>query len=179
MTVLGAHVPLSGWTLLGLMVSVVLSLALWPLARRAGWRPGWALAALLSAGLALALTVTPEPGLPVQGVAACIPYDWNDLLYNVLYTGGGVFAGLLNLLLLLPLAVSLVLATRRAWPAVLTVVALPWVIEAIQTQLPGRACTVSDILANVAGGALGIVLAASWLRGRESAGTSPAGGNAP
>lgn len=43
--------------------------------------------------------------------AACIPYDWNDLLFNVLHTGGGIFGNLLNLLLLLPLTVSFVLAT--------------------------------------------------------------------
>jgi len=120
-------------------------------ARRAAvvWRPCATLATLLSLTAALALTVTPVPGGLRMGLSACIPYDWNDLLFNILYSGGGMFTGVLNLVLLVPLAASLVL------PAVAVGALLPLLIELAQTQLPGRGRMVADWLANSTGAGLG------------------------
>jgi glycopeptide antibiotics resistance protein len=174
-TVFGAHVPVSVWTLVALVGGVAVSLLVWRrLARWWNWRPGATLGALLSLTVALTLTVTPVPGGTRLGLAACIPYDWNDLIYNVLYTGGGVFATLLNLVLLGPLAVSLVLATRRVLPAVAVGLLLPPAVELVQTQLPGRGCTVADWLANSAGAVLGAVVGWALQRRLRTAECLPA-----
>jgi len=164
-TVIGAHVPVSVWTLVALVGGAVVSLLVWRrLARWLRWRAAPTLAALLSLTAVLALTLTPVPGERRMGLGACIPYDWNDLLYNVLHTGGGVFADLLNLFLLLPLALCLVLATRRMLPALAVGVLLPLAIELVQTQLPGRGCTVADWLANSVGATIGAVVGWAVLR---------------
>lgn len=143
-----------------------ISLLVWRrLARWLGWRPEATLGVALSLTVALTLTVTPVPGGTTMALGACIPYDWNDFLYNVLYTGGGVFAVLLNLTLMFPLGACLVLATRRLLPAVAVGLLLPLVVEYAQTELPGRSCTVSDWLTNTAGALLGA--AVGWVLHRR------------
>jgi VanZ family protein len=102
--------------------------------------------------------VTPTDEHPTLGLGACIPHDWNDLLFNVLHTGGGIFGNVLNLLLLLPLTASLVLAAGRILPAVALAVLVPPMVELAQTQLPGRSCVVSDLLTNVTGAILGVAI---------------------
>lgn len=161
MTVLGAHVPVSGWTLAVLVVGAALSLLLWrPLARRRDWRPAATLAALLLLTATLALTVTPEGRGRPMGLRACIPDDLPDLVFNIFHTGGGLTGDLLNLVLMLPLTVSLVLATRRVLPAAAVAVLLPFSVELVQTQLPGRSCAISDLVTNAAGALLGVALGA-------------------
>lgn len=123
-----------------------------------GWRPGATLATLLLFTVALALTVTPDGDQPKLGLAACIPYDWNDLLFTVLHTGGGLVGNVLNLLLLLPLTASFVLATGRTLPAVVLALLMSPLVELVQTQLPGRSCVVSDMLTNVTGALLGVAI---------------------
>lgn len=175
MTVLGAHIPVSGWTLVAVAAGVAISLLVWrPLARWRRWQPGATLAALLLFTVALALTVTPDGDQPARGLNACIPHDWNDFLSNVLHTGGGVSGDVLNLLLLLPLTISLVLASRRMLPAVAVAALLPPAVELVQTQLPGRSCAISDMLTNGAGALLGIAIgwaAQRWQRSRPGRST--------
>lgn len=180
MKILGAHVPVSVWTLVVVVTGVAVSLLVWrPLARSRRWRPDATLAALLFLTGALALTLAPAGGSPAMGLDACIPYDWNDFLFNVLHTGGGIAGGVLNLLLLLPLTSSLVLASRRMLPAVAVAVLLPPAVELVQTQLPGRSCGITDMLTNGAGALLGIAVgwaAQRWLqRSRPGRSTSASG----
>lgn len=159
MTIFRAHIPVSVWTLVMAAAGVSISLLVWrPLARRRRWQPGATLAALLLGTGALALTLAPAGGPPAMGLDACIPYDWNDFLFNVLHTGGGIFGDILNVLLLLPLTLSLVLASRRMLPAVAVAVLLSPAIELVQTQLPGRACAITDILTNDTGALLGTAI---------------------
>jgi VanZ family protein len=82
----------------------------------------------------------------------------NDLLFKALHTGGGVSGDVLNLLLLFPLTISLVLASRRMLPTLTVAVLLPPAVELVQTQLPGRSCAISDMLTNGAGALLGVVV---------------------
>lgn len=166
MTVLGAHIPVSVWTLVALAAGTVVSVLVWrPATRRTGWRPGATLVTLLLFTVALSLTVTPDGDQPKLGLAACIPYDWNDLLFTVLHTGGGLVGNVLNLLLLLPLTASLVLATGRTRSAVVLALLMPPMVELVQTQLPGRSCVVSDLLTNMTGALLGV--AVGWAAERR------------
>ena len=160
MIVFGAHVPVSGWTLVALAAGAVLSLLLWrPLARWRRWQSAATLASLLFLTLTLALTVTPKGHDPPTNVYACIPNDLPDLIFNIFHTGGGLTGDLLNLMLMLPLTFSLTLATRRVLPGVAVAMLLPFAIELTQTVLPGRYCAISDVVSNGAGALLGVALA--------------------
>jgi VanZ like family len=179
-TVLGAQVPVSGWTPVVLVGGVAISLLAWRrLARWRRWGPGATLAALLWFTVVVALTLTPYGDQPSIGLDACIPADWNDFVFNVLHTGGGISGDLLNLLLLMPLTISLVLASHRVLPAVVAVL-LPLAIELAQTQLPGRWCGVTDALTNGVGALFGIAvgLAAQRLPRRPRPGLSPSASRA-
>ena len=171
MTILGANLPVSGWTLAVLIVGGAVSLLAWrTIARLTRWRASATLGALLSLTVVVALTMTPKGTQPTWGVAACLPNDWNNFVYNVLHTGGGSAGDIFNFLLMFPLAFSLLLATRRVWPSVLLSLALPTAIEFLQTVLPGRNCAITDMLTNSGGALLGVL--AGWgveLRSRRSA----------
>jgi glycopeptide antibiotics resistance protein len=162
--IIGAHVPVSGWTLVALAVGSTASLLWWQVvgqrARWRRWRPGATLCALLSFTLVVALTLTPDGSQPTLGLSACIPYDWNDFVYNIFHTGGGSGGEVLNLIVMVPLTFSVVLASRRVLPAVALGVLLPTGIEFLQTLLPGRDCAITDMLTNSLGGLLGA--AAGW-----------------
>jgi hypothetical protein len=161
-TILGANLPVSGWTLVVLVAGGAISVLAWRmLARMNRGRPGATLGALLSLTAVVALTLTPKGTHPTLGVAACIPYDWNDFVFNVFHTGGGSAGDVFNLLLMFPLTFSLVLATRRVVPVVILSLLLPTAIEFLQTALPGRSCAVSDMVTNSAGAVLGAVL--GWI----------------
>jgi VanZ family protein len=147
---------------------VAISLLVWrPLVRWCRWRSGATLAALLLFTVCIALTLTPDGDQPAMGLDACIPADWNDFLFNVLHTGGGIVADVLNALLLFPLTISLVLASTRLLPAIPVAVLLPPAVELIQAQLPGRSCAITDMITNGAGALLGIAVGWAiqrWLR---------------
>lgn len=161
MTILGANLPVSGWTLAVLVVGGAVSLLAWrTVARLARWRPGATLGALVSLTVVVALTATPKGTQPTLGVAACIPYDWNDFVFNIFHTGGGSAGDVFNFLLMFPLTFSLLLATRRVWPSVILSLALPTAIEFLQTVLPGRDCAITDMLTNSGGALLGVL--AGW-----------------
>lgn len=168
MTFAGTHLPVSTWTLVAILAGAVLSvIGFRRLAHSRNWPPVPTLSALLLLTGTLAVTVTPDGDRPPLGLTACVPEDWNDLLFNVIHAGGGPGGVLLNLLLFLPLAATVVLTTRRVWPAV-AVSLLPPAVELVQTLLPGRSCGVSDLLTNVAGVLLGVAI--SWGVERRRAG---------
>lgn len=149
------HVPLSSWTLVTMVIGAVVSASAFrSFARWQGWRPVPTLLVLLLLTGTLALTVTPDGDRAPLGLVACIPEGWNDFRYEITHDGGGLGGMVLNVLLFLPLAATVVLATRRVWPA-MAVSVLPLAIEAVQIILPGRSCGVTDLLTNIAGVLLG------------------------
>ncbi len=114
-----------------------------------------AVAAFALLGLVLFLTLFPEP--PSEGAepGGCF------------WCGHFAFAdAILNLLLFLPIGFLLALRHKgshvRTW-AGLTALAL--LIEVVQIFIPGRFPTLSDVLMNSAGAAIGIGLARQWRRG--------------
>lgn len=169
------HVPLSGWTVGATVVGTAVSIVTFrPLARWRSWQPVPTLSMQLLLVGVLALTVTPDGHRPSLGLAACIPVDWNDLVYNLTQDGGGLGGFLLNVLLFLPLTASVVFTTGRVWPGVAVSLLSP-VIELVQTVLPGRSCGLSDLETNLVGVLLGV--AVGWLikRGGISGGIKRGG----
>lgn len=159
MDVWGAHVPLSWWTVAALLVGAAPAVALWrPLARWRGWRGHWTLVAWLSLAAVLALTLTPGDDLHHTGLRECIPRGYPDLRQSVFHTGGGIVADGLNVLLTVPVTLSIVMATRRLLPGLLISPLLPLLVELTQTVIPGRVCAVSDLVTNTIGGLLGLGL---------------------
>jgi hypothetical protein len=155
LTVLGTHIPVSPWTLLALLVGTVLSSALaGRVAGRLRWSPSPTLVALLLLTVTLALTVTPDGPRASISLAACIPVGWGDIPVDIAADGGGPVGVAFNVLLYLLPAAALVLAAGRLGPA-LPLLALPPLVELLQTVLPGRSCAVSDVLSNLLGVLLG------------------------
>ena len=76
---------------------------------------------------------------------------------------------LANVVLFTPFGVLLVLAFPgvRWWAVVLTGFLSSIGIELVQLGIPSRVASVSDVIANTTGTALGLVLARSWRRGRR------------
>jgi VanZ family protein len=158
MPLVGTHVPISWSTLLVLLcgVALVLPVSRW-LATSLRWRRSAASVAWVALSAVLALTIPPvrvDPADPDH----CLPDYLAQVWSEPLHTSGGIGGGLLNVLLLLPLAVALVVASGRAWMAVVIVLALPAIIEVVQRSIPGRLCSFSDYLTNAAGGVLGVVI---------------------
>lgn len=159
MDVWGAHVPLSWWTVAALLVGAAPAVPLWrPLARWRGWRRRWTLIAWVSLVVVLSLTLTPGDDLHHTGLRECIPRTFPDLRRSVLHTGGGIVADGLNVLLTVPVTLSMVMATRGLLPALLISPLLPLTVELTQTVIPGRVCAVSDLVANTIGGLLGAAI---------------------
>ena len=114
-----------------------------------------AVAAFALLGLVLFLTLFPEPpseGSKAGGCFWCGHYALADAI--------------LNLLLFLPIGFLLGLRHKgshvRTWAGL---TALAVLIEVAQLFIPGRFATLSDILMNSAGAAIGIGLANQWRRG--------------
>jgi len=99
-----------------------------------------------------------------MGLDACIPYGWNDFLFNAVHNGGGIRDDVLNVFLLLPLTTSLVLTSHRILPTVTVAVLLSPAIELVQSQLPGRSCSTNDVLTDDSGALLGITIGWAALR---------------
>jgi hypothetical protein len=166
--VLGAHVPISGWTVAVLLAGAAFALRYGrALGRRSAWQPEATVVALVSLTGLLALTITPDDDGPPLTLRQCVPLDPELLAHNALHTGGGLGGDLLNGLLTLPLTLALTMATGRAGLVIAVAVTMPAGIELVQTLLPGRFCAISDYLANSLGGLLGVglgILARRWLR---------------
>lgn len=104
----------------------------------------------------------------MNGTRNCLPDDLPNLVNAVARSGGGMVGNLLNLLLLLPLASSVVVLTGRIAPAATMSVLLPVIIEATQTRIPGRYCSLSDLITNISGALAGVALGYWLLRRRAS-----------
>jgi glycopeptide antibiotics resistance protein len=139
-------------------------------------RGALAAALLLSLGVVLAATLFPSPEAiqRVLGAAAeppqaragtCNLSSFGLIQFDEFFEIGERTA---NELLFVPLGICIVLLPRRIrWAAVLTGLALPLAIEAVQSMTPSldRACEGRDVADNltglVAGYAVGLVLAVS------------------
>ncbi|WP_033289204.1 VanZ family protein [Amycolatopsis jejuensis] len=167
MRVFGAHVPMSGWTLFALGAGVLVSLLVArPLARRTGRPAGLVLTTLLLACATLSLTLTPDGPEAPGGLRACLPDTFSDLLHTAFHTGGGLAGNALNLLLLFPLTTAITVTTRRIVASAVVALVLAPVIEAVQSQLPGRMCSVSDLITNTLGALAGVLVGYLVLRRR-------------
>lgn len=146
------------------LVGVTLAVLAWrPLARWTGWAPGWTLVSLVVLVGVLALTLSPSPDFPrPRGVRSCLREASAEMTGNPLAVLGSAEA-LLNLVLLVPLGLAVVLATRRLGLATALVIVLPAAVEITQTQVSGRLCSGSDYATNVTGGLAGVVLGAVTL----------------
>jgi hypothetical protein len=121
-----------------------------------GWRSWETLGAGIALAGALAVTLTP-PEWDAKERAACLLAPPGRL---GLFQLPDLNPESLNALLLLPFGFFAVLATRRAWPALLPVILLPVFIELVQALLPAldRTCNLQDAINNLSGGLLGIGL---------------------
>jgi VanZ family protein len=168
MELLGTHVPISWPAVLVLLWGILIShpVAGW-LANALTWHRRASAAAWICLSVVLALTVTPD-GSKLTDQGHCSPsyalQMWNDPLH----ASGGIGGGLLNVVLFLPLGTTLVLASRRAWIAVIMVLALPATIEVVQRLIPGRTCSIADYVINTAGGTLGVIIGITILSRRPS-----------
>jgi hypothetical protein len=171
MELLGTHVPISWSSLFVLLCGVLLGhpVGRW-LEMFLGWRRHMGVLAWIGLSAVLALTVTPD-GEQSAGQGPCLPDHVTQLWSEPLHGSGGIGGGMLNVLLFLPLATAVVVASGRVWTAVSVVVVLPAAIEIAQRSIPGRMCSFSDYLTNTAGGMLGVVLGVLVLFRRSSAST--------
>ncbi|OLZ43540.1 VanZ family protein [Amycolatopsis keratiniphila] len=175
MTVFGTHVPISGWTLVALVVGWLVSV---PLAKQLSSRTGWGrnatLTTLMLLAASLAITLTPGEDSGVYEFHPCLSIGTADPIDGLLHSGGGLGGTLLNALLLLPLTCAATLATRRVLPMLLFAFLLPALIEPMQTLIPGRYCSLSDQAANTVGAALGVALGYLLLRRASRSGSDGA-----
>ncbi|WP_086828737.1 VanZ family protein [Allokutzneria sp. NRRL B-24872] len=162
------HVPLTWWTGLGLVLGGAASLLFWrPLAARTGWHPGWTLVSLLLVSSTLALTFGPGAELRPPTLAQCLPTRGSKLLRSLAQLAGDL-ENSLNLIVLVPVVIAVVLATRRTGHGVWLAILLPGVIEVVQTQIPGRVCSTADYFANALGGVIAAVVTGAVLRRRRA-----------
>jgi VanZ like family len=154
-----------------LVVGLSISVLIWrPLVRRFSWRPWPTLVALVAISVTLALTLGPGFAEGVT-IRQCVPSTRGELV-GELRAVAQSSEGLLNLLLLVPLGVAATLATRRPLLVCILVIALPGLIELMQTQIAGRVCSGTDYVENVLGGLAGVAVGAvaGWLVARDDQG---------
>nr|WP_246298974.1 VanZ family protein [Nocardioides panaciterrulae] len=131
------------------------------LARRASWSRGRTAAAVLSA-LGTALVVATTLGR----------YDshssWSWQVHCLVQPGLGTGSAeaRLNLLLFAPACFFGVLALRRYLPVLGAAVLLSATVEVVQSMTGMGICQTSDVVRNVAGGALAGLVALALVRGR-------------
>jgi glycopeptide antibiotics resistance protein len=153
------------WFLPGVAISVAVSLAAsGAVGRVLGVRQAVAWAVLLSLGIIMAATLTPQSaalGSGARGPAYCDfsrigLAPWEQLLSANESSG--------NVLMFIPLGAAIGLLPRSRSKAALVVgaIALPFAIEATQSLVPwlDRACESADVVDNLTGLALGLVLGA-------------------
>lgn len=152
--------PFSWWSLAIAVVGVVGALlAYGPISRVTGWSRWPTLLALLSLTGVLALTLGPGAWGYDDSLRQCVAEVGRLDLRQLRWLRHSA-DGLLNVTMLVPLGFFTVLAVRRVWPAAVLVLALPLVVETVQTIIPGRQCSPIDYLTNVTGGLVGVAVGA-------------------
>ncbi|MBN9098035.1 MULTISPECIES: VanZ family protein [unclassified Pseudonocardia] len=147
-------VPLTWWAALILVCGLVLTAAVVrPFTAVTGWRPIPTAATGVWLAVTAALTLGPGNLSPDERAGCAVP---DDSTADVLIELGHSLEGALNAVLLLPLGVTLVLASRRALVPGAVVVVLPGLVELAQLFVPGRFCSLTDFVLNAAGGLVGV-----------------------
>lgn len=143
-------VPVTWWTALILLSGLVVTapVVLRPFAAATAWRPAPTAAAGLWLTVIAALTLGPGGGSAAERVGCPLP---DESFADVPVEVGHDLESALNAVLLGPVGVALVLASRRVLVPVLLVVVLPGLIEVAQLFVPGRFCSPADYILNVAG----------------------------
>jgi glycopeptide antibiotics resistance protein len=149
------------WFLPGFAISVVVSIAAsGAMGRALGVRRAVAWVMVLSLGIILAATLTPQLEALEFGARGSSPCDLSRLglaplreLLRLSDSGG-------NILMFIPLGatIGLVPRSRRKAAIVIAAIALPFGIETIQLLLPvlDRACESADVIDNLTGLAIGL-----------------------
>lgn len=137
-------------------VSAVAGAAVLLLTRRRSDRP-WEYAAWTAFTTAAVLLTLWVKGDPSSGICT-VNADVAEPL--------GTAQGLMNIALFVPIGLFGLRSVRRPVPAVLSAALLSGAIETVQAAVPaiGRYCDTSDLVANVAGGAVGVGLGLLSLR---------------
>ena len=163
------------WFLPGVAIAVVVSLAASGVVGRAlGVRRAVAWAILLSLGIILAATWTPQAEALESGARGPASCDLSRIglapIQGYLRPGDSIG----NVLMFVPLgaAIGLIPRSRRKTAIVVAAIALPFAIEATQLAVPwlDRACESADVVDNLMGLMLGLVAGslAAWIaRGVE------------
>ncbi len=169
------------WFLPGLLVWGVVATALTPtVARALATRPAVVLAMLMSLGIVILATLLPTGDALASSDAR---FEWCDLERLTFPPPAELLAvtdTLRNVLLFIPLGLTLGLLTqtRRAAILIALAYALPFIIEILQlVLLPlGRGCQSADVIDNALGLTLGLATAlvlrraARWWSGRNRRG---------
>ncbi|WP_019135256.1 VanZ family protein [Cellulomonas massiliensis] len=171
------------WAGVGLVLSTVAAVGVVALSRRRGADAlvagGWVLA------LGLVVTMTMTPGFswrPNPTVVACAADSWAPLSLGSLLAFDQRAA---NVLLLVPLGLLAVLLRPRpvAAAALAVTVAMPFVAELTQYLVPslGRVCDSEDLVDNLTGVVVGVVLGVLLpsVRGRRAEPVAAAGQEQP
>ena len=158
------------WFLPAFAISVAVSLAVGTRAGRAlGVRRAVAVALLVSLGIILAATLTPQWEALAFGTRGSGTCDFSRIGLASFDDLRGKGDALGNILMFIPLGVtvSLVPRSRRKAAIVVAAIALPFAIETTQVLLPvlDRACESADVIDNLTGLALGFAggSVAGWL----------------
>jgi VanZ family protein len=171
------------WFLPGLLVWGIVASALTPtVARALATRSAIVLAMLMSLGIVVLATLLPTS----EALASAdTRFEWCDLERLTLPPPSELLAAtdtLRNVLLFIPLGMTLGLLTKTRRAAILIALAyaLPFVIEAVQLLLSplGRGCQSADVIDNALGLTLGLATAlvlrwaGRWWSGRHHPGTT-------
>jgi glycopeptide antibiotics resistance protein len=152
-----------------------------PIGRRAGIHPTVAFLLVASIGLIVSATLTPLANALEDGVASSGTCDLGRVGWAPLGTYLRPTGAALNVVLFVPLGVSLgLLPAGRTWTrvAILLGVASPFLVEGTQllVRVLGRGCEAADVVDNLTGVVLGIALGrlVAALARRGTDGTGPA-----
>jgi len=158
------------WFLPGVAISIVLALAVGGRVGRAlGVRRAVAVALIVSFGIIVSATLTPLDGVVDVGATGTGSCDFTRSGLPKLGELLEINDTSLNVLLFVPLGVSIAFMPRSRARVVVAVaaIALPFAIEATQLLVPllARGCESADIVDNLIGLAIGLAigLVAGWL----------------
>lgn len=158
------------WFLPGTAVSLLVGLLVAPwLASRLGCSRAIAVLLVVSLGMVLSATVTPLHGALEEDLLGVHGCDLRRIALAPLGALGTINDTSLNILLFIPLgaAIGAIPGSSRKLVLVVAAIALPFGIEILQLLVPvlGRGCQSADVVDNLTGLAIGMVVATAfrWL----------------
>ena len=159
MNLLSGAIPVSGLSVILLVVGLVAGLIIWlPLARWLGWQPASTLALLVA--IVVMLTITLHPGTGADQAASltsCVQLTKQQVLHDLAVVIGS-HQELVGAAAMIPVGFFAATAARRGAPAAALVLILPGVIELAQLKVTGRDCNAASFLLTGLGGLLGVAI---------------------